>query len=137
MKRIPAKLWLTCLLVLLCLILAGCSDPNTSYIQGRWASGNVHYWSEWYFDRGYFSFFSTIDIHGNTSEKTGSYRIVASDGDLITLELYNTDLGDPLEDTTQLAIKINRDEGSLRIGRGTFYAVSSFDLDEVTLSPTP
>lgn len=103
------------------LILTGCMDENVSFIQGRWANGDVHVWSEWIFERGTFTHSSTIDIHGNVFLQTGNYVLLSSDENSLVLELYNVNGNEQIEERTQLPIKINREQESISIGRNTFY----------------
>ena len=117
-------------------LLAGCVDENAQYIQGNWANGNVHFYSEWVFDRGTYIQRSTITT-SDTAHQSGSYRILDSKDDLLVLELYNKTGGDVFEDPSELAIVIDREADSLRIGRITYYRVLNHTLEEVQEQTAP
>lgn len=125
------------LLMLLSALLAGCVDENAQYIQGNWANGDVHYYSEWVFDRGTYIQRSTITTGGNTLLQIGSYRIKDSEADRLVLELYDKTGGDIFEDPSEVAIVIDRDAGSLRIGRITYYRVLNRTLEEIQEQTAP
>jgi hypothetical protein len=108
-------------LVLLALPLAGCSNPADEFIQGRWQRGNVHFVDEWFFDRGKFSHLSSIDMF-NPQVLTGSYTIFESQDGTLTLELYDLE-GSFGEDRREIRVQIDREAGTLKIGRETYARV--------------
>jgi hypothetical protein len=112
------------------ILLTGCRDENVQFIQGNWANGDVHYYSEWIFDRGSYVQQSTIGV-GNNQYQSGNYQVIESDGDSLILELYNKTVGDPLEDRTQIKIQIDRDNDAIKIGRNTYFRVINRTLEEV------
>jgi hypothetical protein len=114
-------------------LTAGCSDANEQFIQGSWYYKDPHLESVpgetrqevvWTFDRGTFELYACCfsgEIH-----QTGRYSIVESEGDVLTLELFNV-RGQANAAMGQIRLVINRDEDTLSIqGSGPF---------ERTLSP--
>jgi hypothetical protein len=118
-------------------LLAGCVDENVRYIQGNWANGDVHFYSEWVFDRGSYIQRSTITTGGNSLLQSGSYRISESKDNLLVLELYDKTGGDIFDDPSEVAIVINREADSLRIGRITYYRVVNRTLEEIQEQTAP
>lgn len=78
------------------LFLGGCADPNYEFIQGSWhfvhrrveighqPGTDVQYWT---FRGGTYKNYSCC-IHEDT--ENGKYRVIDSDEDSITIELYDT-----------------------------------------------
>jgi hypothetical protein len=116
----PKNLWL-CGLLLLAALVGGCTtDANDSYIQGNWhhvqqrsrsvyhnPAEDIDYWT---FDRGTYIWRSCC-LHNHYED--GRYRIASSEGDSITLQLYET--GRQQAEGRQIRISIDRDQGTLRI----------------------
>jgi hypothetical protein len=127
------------LLALICLLgvsLTACTSEAEEYIQGKWGIGNAHYWSEWYFDDGYY-WFETADTPDPLFER-GRYAVVESGDDYILLRLFDQEGGIPsIEEQVLLRIEINREEDSLHIRRGDFYRVSSSSLQALATSRAP
>jgi hypothetical protein len=104
------------------LLLAACAgDPNETYIQGTWYNDDPHIrqvvgepYQEtlWTFDRGAYSTSGCCFVR---SEDSGRYEIVESEGDTLTLELF--DPGNPEVDRVQIKITIDREAGTLQILR--------------------
>ena len=76
---------------IIAVVVAACSptDPNEIFVQGKWTAagdlGDGHSWYlEWTFDNGSFEMVGYPPIH-----QAGKYRLTASEGDTITLELYD------------------------------------------------
>jgi hypothetical protein len=121
------------LILFLAAALSGCKrDPNDAYIQGSWVYDDPHLatvvaepnWTErWIFDRG--SFADDGCCFGNVSI-SGSYRILESEGDTITIELYHMDGSQnstPVnwDTTTSLKITIDRENETIKVGRNGPY----------------
>ena len=117
------KTWLRlpALLLLLALLLTGCMDANEEYIQGVWQYDSIHLRQmtseselivEWSFSGGVFEYSAccfNIDDY-----QTGRYRIVDSDEDSLTLDLFNVEGGELAVDR-QITIKIDRENETLSI----------------------
>lgn len=116
------------LLTLILLLAAVCAPPaaNASpatpdaledFIQGTWRatgtdpSGRHGWFQEWTFDKGKFT-----ETGYPPLEQKGSYRVLKSRGNRLTLELYDQD-GTFGTENGQLEIVINRRRGTLRIGQ--------------------
>jgi hypothetical protein len=110
------------LTVLLCLLLAGCapSDPNLKFIQGTWTAagdqGEGHSWYlEWKFANGSFEMSGYPPIY-----QAGKYRMKASEGGSLTLELYSQS-GDLPSDDRSMIILVDMNNETLTIdGLGPF-----------------
>jgi hypothetical protein len=124
------------LLLLICLGLAGCANPQDDFIQGRWANGDVHSWSEWVFDRGGFTYQFSIDVNHVTTQ-SGMYRIYASDEDLLILELFNTAGRQSIEEQDLLRIEIDRQADALSIQGRDYYRVFEASLRDLATSQAP
>ena len=114
----PARLLTILALVFLAVGLAACSDPGDQFIQGRWQRGNVHYVDEWFFDRGAFSPQSAVVVF-QPQLLTGRYTIIESQGDSLNVELYDLS-GSFLDETQEIRITLDREAGTLKIGRETY-----------------
>jgi hypothetical protein len=109
-------------LALACLLLVSCSpaDPNEKFIQGKWTAagdlGDGHSWYlEWTFDGGSFEMSGYPPIY-----QKGKYRMTASEGDTITLELYNQE-GDLSTDDRAITVVIDSANDQLTIdGQGPY-----------------
>jgi hypothetical protein len=123
-------IFLSIIFIFLSGLLVGCSDPNDEYIQGIWAAGDVHYWAEWVFENGYYTYTSMISIHGTTQQRYGYYRIIKSEGDQLILELTNDSSSDPFDETAEIAITIDREADKLKIGRNEYNRVIARSLEE-------
>jgi hypothetical protein len=111
------------------LILTSCQkDPNVAYIQGIWSHedmhlapivGEEHLITRWIFDRGTFANDACCFL-GETS-LVGSYRVMESDENSLTLELYNIDGyqgPNPISNDAVTSLKITfQDDGTITIGR--------------------
>jgi hypothetical protein len=116
--------------------LAACSDAVELFIQGKWATGNAHYWTEWNFDRGTYSY--QYDDGFTAIYETGRYRLVESDDDFITIELFNQVGGIPsIEERNEVKIKIDRDNNRVRIRNRDYTRVFSSTLEELTTRQAP
>lgn len=110
------------ILVLLAFGLAACSNPADQFLQGRWQRGNVHFVDEWFFDRGTFSHQSAVVVF-HPQVQTGRYAIIESQGDSLTLELYDLS-GSFADDSQEIRITIDREAGTLKIGREVYTRVA-------------
>jgi hypothetical protein len=125
-----ALLWGTfAILLFAATLLVGCGDRNEGFIQGNWlysepSVGGVTVQSAvhtyWTFSRGRVSAHSCCDFRPGM---TGRYRILQSEGDALTLELYELEGGTDV-DTYQIEVGINRDRDTL-----TIQAVGPFSRD--------
>ena len=126
-------------LALICILsisLSACTNEAEEYIQGKWGIGNAHYWSEWYFDEGFY-WYEIADTPDPLFER-GRYSVVESGDDYILLQLYDQEGGIPtIEDKVQIRIEINREDESLHIRRGDFYRVSASSLQALSTSRAP
>ncbi|MGD9100965.1 MAG: hypothetical protein PVF45_10835 [Anaerolineae bacterium] len=119
-------------LLAIVLVVVGCTDANEDFIQGSWytrsdhldqVSGETYLEVQWTFDRGTFAYRAccfNID-----ASLTGRYRILESEGDEITLELFNVK-GSETRIQPEIKLIINRDEDTLVvIGGGEYRRVLS------------
>lgn len=118
--------------------LTGCSNENEQFIQGKWATGDVHFWSEWNFDRGYYTFYSDFDNNRSNVYQTGRYAIIESGEDYLLLELYGQQGGiQSIEDRVELRIDIDRDKDSIAVRRQEFVRVLTSSLEALTTARAP
>jgi hypothetical protein len=114
---------------LLIFTLSACTrDPNVQFIQGTWenaqADGGNRFF-QWVFDNGTFTRQQEIDS-GTFLYTTGQYQLVESDGDLLTLELFDFS-GDRIsyEDSPMtIRIEIDRANDTARIANALFIRVT-------------
>ncbi|MEJ2263506.1 MAG: hypothetical protein P8X95_08670 [Anaerolineales bacterium] len=118
-----ARCALVLMIVLVALLTASCrGDPNEMFIQGTWYNNDEHLkqvvgespletW--WTFDRGAYELSACCFV--KTSE-TGRYEILKSEGDSLTLGLFNRN-GDVSGSRAQIKIVIDREAETLRIQR--------------------
>lgn len=120
-------------LVCLLLVLAGCqNDPNVAYIQGIWSYedlhlkpivGEEHLIIRWIFDGGTFA--NEACCFGGETNMYGSYRVLESEEDSLTLELYNIkgfQGPNPISNDAVTSMKITfQDDGTITIGRTSGY----------------
>jgi hypothetical protein len=127
--RLPHFTGMVTMSLILVFLLTGCSkDPNERFIQGLWYFKDPHLANipaesaqetQWLFENGLFEAvsccFSKFNLQGN-------YRILESEEDILTLELYNL-AGDQQgvsvsrQDTTQFRIVLDRENDALTISR--------------------
>lgn len=119
-------------------LLTGCSNEMEQFIQGKWAAGDVHYWVEWNFDRGYFTYYYDYDNNRSNITQTGRYSIIESGEDYLLLELYNQQGGiQSIEERVELHIGIDREEDTLTIRRQQFNRVATSSLGAVSTARAP
>lgn len=113
--------------------LAGCqTDPNVAYIQGIWSYedlhlkpivGEEHLIMRWIFDRGTFA--NEACCFGGETSMYGSYRVLDSGENSVTLELYEIQGfqgPNPIPNDTVTSMKITfQDDGTITIGRTSGY----------------
>ena len=115
--------------LLLIFTLSACTrDPNVQFIQGTWenaqADGGNRFF-QWVFDNGTFTRQQEIDS-GTFLYTTGQYQLVESDGDLLTLELFDFS-GDRIsyEDSPMtIRIEIDRVNDTAKIASTAFIRAS-------------
>lgn len=102
-------------------LVVGCADANDKFIQGTWYYKDAHLNSisgetfleiDWTFAGGSFELYSCC-FNGRIHQ-TGRYRIKESDGDVITLELFNIK-GGGTRGPAELQIVIDREADTLSI----------------------
>jgi hypothetical protein len=111
-------------------LLAGCMSQEEQAIQGKWANGNAHYWAEWNFSGGTYSYY--FDNGFTNLAENGRYNIVDVGDDTIDLELFNRNslINEMMEDRVQMRIKLQED-GSIHIQSGDYYLVNESSLSAV------
>lgn len=133
--RSPAILFLAFLLITL---LTACSNELDQFIQGKWARGDVHVWTEWNFDRGTYSYYSDYDNNLTNIYETGRYSIIESGEDYLVLELFDQRGGVPsIEDRVELRIDIDREEDTIRIQRRLFDRITDSSLEALATARSP
>jgi hypothetical protein len=118
-----ARCMLVLMIVPVAMLAVSChGDPNEMFIQGTWYNNDEHLkqvvgespletW--WTFDRGVYEVSACCFV--KTSE-TGRYEILKSEGDSLTLELFNRN-GEVSDARAQIKIVIDREAETLRIQR--------------------
>lgn len=112
---------LVCLLMLICAAQTAnaslmTADSLEDFIQGTWRaqgtdpSGRHGWFQEWTFEKGKFN-----ETGYPPLEQKGSYRVLKSERNKLTLELYDRD-GTFGTENSQLEIVINKRRGTLKIG---------------------
>lgn len=116
-------------LLLLIFTLTACSrDPNLSFIQGTWENAPTeadHDFFQWQFINGTFTRQQQIDS-SSLLYTTGQYRLVESDGDVLTLELFDFS-GDRISyenSPMTIKIEIDRTNDTAKITNTRFIRVS-------------
>lgn len=118
----PVRMMLLALLACSALVAAHAprstaADSAEHFIQGTWRasgtdpSGRHGWFQEWTFDNGKFT-----ETGYPPLEQKGSYRVLKSQGNRLTLELYDQD-GTFGTENRQLDLVINRRRGTLKIGQ--------------------
>ena len=119
-------------MIVLAALFSACTlDENDAFIQGGWGFANeggsdrsaeAHLLVEWWFDRGTFRYMYEL-FYGFPKTLDGDYRIVESDGDTITLELYNlqgTEAYIYENRRTEIRIIIDRENEQIRVNKQLF-----------------
>lgn len=124
-------LFVTCVLC-----LAGCMSQSEQFIQGKWANGNAHYWAEWNFNAGLYSYY--FDNGVTNIYETGRYSIVKSVEEYIDLELFNREGGirEMMEDRVEVRIAFKPD-GTININGGAYFPVSESSLSALETAMAP
>ena len=104
--------------------LAGCSNPNYEFIQGKWERGNVHFYDMWIFDGGQFIHQTGVNMM-NPQILSGKFAIVESQGDELIIELYDLQATYTtfIDDRQEVKIVIDRETDAAKIGRSDFARV--------------
>ena len=115
---------------LLLLTLPACTpNPNEEYIQGTWAFANefedplsspIHVFDQWWFGSGRFHYQNEVAM-GFPQVVEGNYRILKTTEDQITLELYNVQGTEAIQENHQLTLTLIRADDTLRFGRTLYY----------------
>jgi hypothetical protein len=102
------------------------TDSPEEFIQGSWhaqgtdPSGRHGWFQEWTFEKGKFKHTGYPPL-----EQEGSYRILKTEGNKLTLELYDQK-GTFGTENSQIEVVIDKDKGKLKIkGQGPFSRVKS------------
>jgi hypothetical protein len=105
----------TLIILGLLISLSACAlGPNEQFMQGSWqiaqpGAGNEFF--EWQFSNGGFTRQQQID-RGNSLYTTGRYQVIASEGDILTLELFDF-AGDRISyENNPITIKIEIDRAN-------------------------
>lgn len=111
-------------------LLTGCMSQEEQAIQGMWANGNAHYWAEWNFSAGSYSYY--FDNGFTTIAENGRYNIVGRGDNTIDLELFNRNglVNEMMDERVQMRIKM-QENGSIRIQGGEYYLVTEASLSAV------
>ncbi len=117
-------------LALVAFLVACASDENEAFIQGSWFYNSQHIQEQvgesflevyWTFDGGNYETYSCcfMEFH-----QYGRYAIVESEGDRLTLELFNID-GKFNSERVQILVKIDRQADMISLtGGGPFTRIS-------------
>ena len=125
MKR-STRIFSVLMVFVFAVTLSACEpDPNESFIQGTWhfanefdveRSGSAHVFQIWQFRGG--SFYFEFEVTYNFPDfAEGHYRIVESEGDTITIELYDVVGNANIAEGGQLDIILDRENELIRINR--------------------
>lgn len=113
----------------LLLTLTACKlDPNEQFIQGTWEiaqTDSENRYFRWEFNNGTFTRAQEVDSV-TSFYTTGQYRLVESDGNILTIELFNFN-GDRISYTNNpatLKIEINQETDTARIQNVDFVRIS-------------
>jgi len=108
------------LFILLIFSLSACNpDPNDQFIQGTWQIAHEdveNQFFQWRFSNGTFTREQEIDS-STALYTTGQYRVVESEGDLLTIELFDYS-GDRISyenNPMTIRIEVDRANDSARI----------------------
>lgn len=125
---------------MLALLLSGCMSDQEEWLQGRWAQGNVHYWSEWVFVEGRYSYsydYTTIGTANNY--ESGRYAVKETGDDYIVLELFDRTGNNPgaLEENEQLHFEIDVETDTIHFRGRTFLRVTGNTLEALKTAEAP
>lgn len=125
---------------MLALLLSGCMSEQEEWLQGHWAQGNVHYWSEWIFVEGQYSYsydYTTIGTANNY--EFGRYAVKETGDDYIVLELFDRTGNNPgaLEENEQLQFEIDVEADTIRFRGRTFLRVTGNTLEALQTAEAP
>ena len=128
------------ILAALALLLTACTmSPAEQFIQGSWAAGNVHYWAEWNFADGQYSYLYTYVVNTPNAYETGNYSVVESGEDYIVIELYNRE-GNRMElgfEDQEMRITFDPQGNTIHIQRSDYTRVTASSLEALTTAQAP
>ena len=130
------NLILVMLLLAACVsMLTGCSSEEEKAFQGKWANGNAHYWSEWNFNEGTYSYY--FDNNFTNIYESGRYRITGKGEDYVDVELFNRSGGiDLTNDAVDMRIQF-KDGGMINNKGGNYYPVVDSSLQALATAKAP
>jgi hypothetical protein len=116
--------------------LTGYMSQEELAFQGKWANGNAHFWAEWNFNGGEYSYY--YDDGFTTISETGRYRIVKTADDYIDLELFNRKGGvnEMMDERVQMRITFQQG-GGIRINGNDYVPVSESSLWALDTAEAP
>jgi hypothetical protein len=128
-------------LVLLALVLGifwltGCMSQEEEAIQGKWANGNAHFWAEWNFNGGSYTYY--FDNGFTNIYETGHYRIIQTGEDYIDLEFYNRQGGvrEMMDERVEMRIEFE-DGGGIQIRGNHYVQVTESSLRALDTAEAP
>lgn len=107
--------------------LTACTSKEEKAIQGKWANGNAHFWAEWNFVAGSYSYY--YDNNFTNIYETGRYRIVKRGDDYIDIELFNRkgSIQEVMGDSVEMRIGFKK-EGVINIQNSEYTLVFESSL---------
>jgi hypothetical protein len=116
--------------------LTGCMSQEEEAIQGKWANGNAHFWAEWNFNGGSYTYY--YDNGFTSIYETGYYSILQSNKDYVDLELYNRQGGvrEMMDERIDMRITFE-DGGGIRIKGNTYVQVAESSLWALDTAEAP
>lgn len=132
-----------CILICLglaALLLSGCMGEQEEWLQGRWAQGNVHFWAEWSFAEGLYSYSNDYTTIGTANNyESGRYAVKESGEDYIVLELFDRSGNNPgaLEENERLRIEFNLEQDSIHFRGNTYLRVTDSTLEALQTAEAP
>ena len=119
MRRLSPILVIALILFSALTLATAAKKSNEDFIQGTWRmtgqNGMYGWFLEWTFDRGKFNLKGYPPLY-----QEGKYRIIKTEGDKLTLELYDQK-GNFGTDNSQIEVIINKKKNTLTIkGQGPF-----------------
>ncbi len=116
--------------------LSSCISQQERAIQGKWVNGNAHYWAEWNFDGGAYSYY--YDNGFTNIYETGRYSIETFADDYIDLQLFNRQGGirEMMEESVSMRISFEQ-AGVINIKGGDYYQVTDSSLLALETAKAP
>jgi hypothetical protein len=128
------------LLGLAALLLTGCMSEQEEWLQGRWAQGNVHIWTEWSFAEGLYSYSSDYTTIGTANNyESGRYAVKETGEDYIVIELFNRTGNNPagLEENEKMRIEIDLEADTIHLRNNTYLRVTASTLEALQTAEAP